>query len=377
MSKSGTPLAIHIAPLHRRHDVRVFLKQCASLADAGFEVVLVVADGNGDAFERGVKIVDVGLPPPGKLAKRLVPLFSSARYAHQIRPDVIHFHDGMFLPFAIILALLRHRVFYDVHEDYSAQALGSTLPLFVRHALSLSYRLLEAGGQYFFKYIFAATPSIARKFPSHKTTTVHNFPLLAEFSEEFFVPHSNRERSFAYVGGISRLRGIDQMIDSMELMVNSDVTLELGGEFSPVDLINDAKSRLGWRKVNFNGWMSRSVAAKTLSKCQAGLVLFHPAPNHVEALPNKLFEYMAAGLPVIASDFPLWRDIIEKEQCGLLVDPLKPQTIADAMDWILNNPREAAIMGERGKRAVSETYNWEAEARKLLAYYNSTPESLA
>jgi glycosyltransferase involved in cell wall biosynthesis len=100
-----------------------------------------------------------------------------------------------------------------------------------------------------------------------------------------------------------------------------------------------------------------------------GLVLFHPEPNHIEAQPNKMFEYMIAGLPVIASNFPLWRQLVEGAGCGLVVNPLSVSEIAQAMEWILDHPAEAAQMGERGREYVLRQANWAPEAQKLIALY--------
>jgi glycosyltransferase involved in cell wall biosynthesis len=125
----------------------------------------------------------------------------------------------------------------------------------------------------------------------------------------------------------------------------------------------------GWARVDFHGWADRPAVARILASCRGGLVLFHPEPNHVTAQPNKMFEYMAAGLPVIASDFPLWREIVDGAGCGLLVDPMDPAAIARAMQWIIDHPEEAAEMGRRGRAAVEHTYNWEAESTKLIELY--------
>ena len=101
-----------------------------------------------------------------------------------------------------------------------------------------------------------------------------------------------------------------------------------------------------------------------------------PTPPHVHALPTKLFEYMGAGLPIIASDFPLWREIIQDQNCGMLVDPTNVTAIAAAIDWMYQHPEEARLMGENGRRAIQSKLNWEAEAKTLHKVYDALVPSL-
>ena len=101
----------------------------------------------------------------------------------------------------------------------------------------------------------------------------------------------------------------------------------------------------------------------------AGMVIFRPVPNHINSQPNKLFEYMSAGIPVIASNFPLWQQIVEGNKCGLCVDPLNTRAIAEAIDYMVEHPEEAEEMGQNGREAVLEKYNWEIEEQKLLSFY--------
>ena len=126
----------------------------------------------------------------------------------------------------------------------------------------------------------------------------------------------------------------------------------------------------GWKRVRERGQIGRVEVAASFGRAKAGLVLFHPEPNHVNSQPNKLFEYMSAGLPVIASDFPLWRDLVVSMGAGILVDPRRPDEIARAIEFVVGNPGEAEAMGRRGREAVLAWCNWEEESRKLVALYD-------
>jgi glycosyltransferase involved in cell wall biosynthesis len=107
-----------------------------------------------------------------------------------------------------------------------------------------------------------------------------------------------------------------------------------------------------------------------LLRARIGLILFNPLPNHQDPVRSrKLFEYMAAGLPVVASDFPRWRELVCRVGCGLVVDPLDPAAIAAAIEHLLRHPGEAEEMGARGRAAVEARFNWRVEASNLLAFY--------
>ena len=154
-------------------------------------------------------------------------------------------------------------------------------------------------------------------------------------------------------------------------LVKGGTRLQLGGSFSEKSVATEVKSFPGWRAVDELGWLDRDSINHTLERSMAGLVTLHPIVNYIDALPVKMFEYMSAGVPVIASNFPLWREIVIGNDCGLCVDPLDPQAIADAIDFIAANPERAEEMGRNGQRAVNERYNWGAEEQKLLQLYSS------
>jgi len=368
---------VHLTTVHPRNDARILLKQVLTLAQAKqWSTTLVVADGKGAAVhERDgitVPIRDVGRPPWGRLGRAILGTWRAFREVHRLQADVVHFHDPELIPVGILLRLLGHKVTYDVHEDAPRQILSKHwLPRILRHPTAWILSLLEWVGAKVFDAIVPATPKIAERFPPNKTVIVQNFPVLAELAAPDNVFYPRRPPAFVYVGGISVLRGAWEMVQSLEYLHEAtNVRLELAGYFSPAGLEAELQSLPRWVAVKFHGYVSRSQVAELLGGVRAGLVVLHPTPNHSDAYPVKMFEYMAAGLPVIASDFPLWRDIIEDAGCGLLVNPLDPKAIAVAMQWLLDHPEEAENMGRRGRRAVERTYNWERESIKLLALYD-------
>jgi glycosyltransferase involved in cell wall biosynthesis len=125
----------------------------------------------------------------------------------------------------------------------------------------------------------------------------------------------------------------------------------------------------GSGKMVVLGAFPQGEAMKMTAQYLAGLVTYLPEPNHIDALPNKLFEYMSLGIPVIASNFPKWKQIIEDADCGILVDPNSPNEIAQAMQWMLEHRNEAAEMGVRGRAAVVQKYSWSSEEQNLLKLY--------
>jgi glycosyltransferase involved in cell wall biosynthesis len=131
------------------------------------------------------------------------------------------------------------------------------------------------------------------------------------------------------------------------------------------------KASPGWRRVNAHGFLDRRGVREVMTRSLAGIVTFHPLPNHLDSHPTKMFEYMSSGIPVIASNFPLWRDIIEGNQCGICVDPHDPKAIAAAIDYVVTHPQAAQAMGENGRRAVLEKYNWTVQANRLTDFYGA------
>jgi glycosyltransferase involved in cell wall biosynthesis len=262
------------------------------------------------------------------------------------------------------------RVIYDVHEDAPHEALSVNKDRPWNGRLkSWAWLLLEGVARRVCDAFVCATPAIARRFPRWRTVTVQNFPLLEEFAPPGSA-EAEREASLVYVGSITAIRGAREMVRALELLPESlPGRLLLAGPVHPPGLLPELERLPGWRRVDYLGVQPRPAVRQLLSRARLGIVLFHPERDHLDAMPNKLFEYMAAGLPVVASDFPLWRQIVAGAGCGLLVNPRNPLAVASAIRFLLEHPVEAAAMGRRGRAVVCERYNWQPEARKLLDLY--------
>jgi glycosyltransferase involved in cell wall biosynthesis len=360
----------HLTSVHPRSDIRIFGKMCRSLAAAHYKVSLVVADGLFDEIRDGVQIHDVGASKGRFDRIKNAPSRVFAK-AISLNADLYHLHDPELIPIGLRLKRMGKRVVFDSHEDVPKQLLGKPyLNKPTLWALSKAFGVFEAWACTQFDGVIAATPFIRDKFLKINpyTVDINNFPLLGELEAQ--VPWADKAREVCYVGGIDRIRGITEVVRAME-EVQSGVRLNLCGRFSEPDLERACKAMSGWSAVNEHGYLDRAGVRHVLGNSLAGLVTLHPVINYLDALPIKMFEYMAAGIPVIASDFSLWREIVLGNQCGLCVDPMNPVAIASAIDYLVQHPEEGRQMGENGRKAVMAHYNWSVEEAKLLDFYKA------
>ena len=361
-----------LTTVHTPSDSRIFYKESLTLNQEGYRVCLV-APCERDTVVEGVYIKAVQVPR-GRTERMVRTVIQVYKKGVREGADLFHFHDPELLPVGMLLKARGKLVIYDVHEEAPKEILNKFwIPRRLRPVVSKAARLFEKLGCKIFDGIIAATPVIAKGFPSSKTVTVQNFPLRGELLLEKPSPYLERPPLVGYVGGITETRGIMEMVEAIShLPERLQARLVLAGQYFPPNLHLKLSSLGGWARVEYLGWLSRREVAGLLDRVRVGLVLDHPLPNRTEAQPRKLFEYMSAGIPVVVSDFPLWRKLVhDSNRCGLLVDPLDPKEIGRAVQWLLEHPEAAREMGREGYKAFLAHYNWDCERHKLLRFYKT------
>jgi glycosyltransferase involved in cell wall biosynthesis len=362
----------HLSSVHQPYDVRIFHKECLSLVANGFEVHYVVSDNienptietkNGVIIHR-IKKNDSRF---FRITKTVNEVYKEAK---KIDADIYHLHDSELLRVGNKLLKKNKKVIYDIHEDLPRQILSKPyIPKIFRSVFSSVIEFFENYYAKKMSALVAAWPLIFERFIKLNPLTIEldNYPKLSEFNFENSI--GEKQNEICYIGGITEIRGIFEVMKAME---KTTTKLNLAGDVESQSL--KIKTMPGWKNINYFGFVNRDEVVRILNRSKAGLVTFHPEKNHVNAIPNKMFEYAAAGIPVIASDFPFWKSIIEKYRFGICVNPFQPDEISDAINYLLSHPQQAKEMGLRGRKAVEENFNWEHEEKKLIALYKKLSE---
>jgi glycosyltransferase involved in cell wall biosynthesis len=361
-----------LTSVHIPFDGRVFHKEAKSLVKAGYEVVLI-ARHDKEEVVAGVRVVP--LPQPKNRRQRMTRvLWRLYRLAVRENADIYHFHDPELIVVGLLLKLRGRKVIWDVHEHYPNSILDKYyLARPLRRVISKSFDLFERAVVRFFDYVVYTTPFVGARYQKMRVRSgrIENYPIIG-LSEAFA---QDTQDKIVYLGGMSRIRGLLEVVEAFALIAKKYPHWELClvGSCSPASFEGELRDRvrtLGLEaNVKFIPWVPYEEKERLSSQAAMGVITYLPYSNNTSCLPNKLFDYMLVSLPVIASNFPLYREIVEPNHCGLIVDPSSPQEIARAMEYLIEHPQEARQMGENGRRAVRDRYNWEKESEKLLQIY--------
>lgn len=354
----------HLTSAHSKNDTRIFYKECITLNKAGYDVSLIVQNDKDEVID-GVKII--GIDKPKNRRERMIRIARQVyQRALECDADIYHFHDPELIPTGLRLKSKGKKIVYDVHEDVPQQILSKEwIPAPLRKTISWTIERIENYAAKRFDYIVTATDYIAKRFTllNKCVIAVKNYPICIEGN---LMPFSNRSKQICFISShLSLIRAIVPIIESMMYI---DAELIIAGEMD--DSIAEILQQMdGWKKTRYVGFVDKETVQSIMSCSRVGLELFSLEPNYMNALPTKMFEYMMEGLPVVVTDIPILREIIDKYNCGFYINSLEPKDIADRINWLLDNPEVANEMGIRGQKAVKHEYNWSTEAEKLISIY--------
>jgi glycosyltransferase involved in cell wall biosynthesis len=358
-----------MSSVHPALDTRVFYKEALTLEKAGFDVTLIALHPKDEVIS-GIRIIS--LPEVRNRFTRMIIMTSLVFIkALKTRSELYHIHDPELIFTGMALKFLGKKVVYDVHEDYPKSMLAREyIPVAARYAVSRAVAFTERYPVKIFDAVITATDEIQKKFIFHKKSVqIRNYPFVSTINRN---DDGRRDSVFKliYIGGLTRINGISEIVRAMGHLASCrDIKLYLYGKFQSSEYGKEVASIDGFDKVEYAGWMDYAKMMETLASADIGLVCCHPVPNSINSLPNKLFEYMSAGLPVIVSDFPLWRDMIEKNNCGICVDPEDPEAIARAVERLYSNPILCREMGKNARDMITNVYNWDKEGERLVGLY--------
>lgn len=361
----------HVTSAHSRYDVRIFHKECKSLAKNGFDVTLLVNDNIDDELIEGVKIKSTNFKPKNRYERMIISQKKVREKAIQINADIYHLHDPELLPLASYLKKKSKKVIFDFHEDVSQQILFKKwIPKSIRKVISISYSIYEAQNAKKFDALITVTPKIVERLKkiNPQTIMITNYPILSNFYTEDVITKNNM---LCFAGGVTPQWNHLNIIKAIEGI--EDITYSLAGTGSE-EYINSLKKLDGWNKVKYLGKIPHEEVRGVYSKSLFGMALlsFNTQVGNEGTLGNtKIFEFMEAGLPIICSNNNLWKEIVKEYKCGIAVDPNNVQEIVNAIRIILDNPEKADKMGANGRRAIVEKFNWRTQESVLLDLYSS------
>lgn len=359
----------HLTSVHRAYDTRIFYKECRSLAQV-YQVSLIAPAARSELKE-GVQIIALR-PYKSRLLRFLLTDTLLLLKALLLNATVYHLHDPELLPHGLLLKLLGKKVIYDVHENVHADlAEKSWLP--AKGLFQAFYRLCEKMA--FSSMHFVLAEKSYEAFYKNKAkhyTIVQNFAPL-ELLAPLKVNIHKVSHKVLMVGMLSARRGMDKLIEAVYLLKERGIRIEavcVGPLNDALQQILDASPYYQDVKEQFifTGTKSLPDAYVYAAECFAGIALPEDLPNHRKSYPTKMFEYMAVGLPVICSNFPLYKEIIEQYDCGLTVNPASATALAEAMERLYTDKNLAAIQGRNAAEAARH-FDWRKEEKKLLTFY--------
>ncbi|WP_292366047.1 MULTISPECIES: glycosyltransferase family 4 protein [unclassified Methanoculleus] len=370
-----------LASTHGPNDGRIFQKEAKSLAKEHEVTIIVPSDGSGSSIADAINIVTV--KRPDSIALHPLTLLRLFRACLAQDADVYHCHEPDALLIGVVTKFLKgKRVVYDIHEHWPSEIpydIGIRNGTLVQKALSAFISSVEIALARRAEITFAVSASVAARFREKgiDPAIISNYSI-ADLDIPYDPNRSGRKLMFM-AGNLQSFHGVGECIQAVSRIRERypDVSLTLVGNVRETlyECIHESDHNAF---ITTTGFLPYREMYERLNEGVAGLLVFQPTYYNISiGLPNKLFDYMLLGLPVIASDLPEIRNVVDKADCGILVDPASVGDIVNAISYLFDHPEEARRMGANGRKAVLERYNWSAMEADLLQTYRNLDDAHA
>ena len=366
----------HITCRHPWNDARIYQRACIGLVQEGLEIHLIATFPGIEPVESGVK--HHWLKQRHGWRMRLLSSKEAYKLALNINADIFHFHDPDLLPWMVLLSLRGKKVIYDVHENYTERILSLRFPGWINRQLAKVWSILELFCMTKYSGIITTTKSMQNLFSGINIpkVVVSNTPYLAAFVDANL--EVVKEPFTIYTSGIhSDKRNCMQTIEALPYILKKipEARLIFAGTYFPDDFenrLNLKAKELGVEmQVKTEGKYSYKDNFSRMAKMEVGCVFYEDNVNNRVTIPNRLFEYMCAGVAVIGESFFEVKKVIEDSQCGVVVNSSDPQSIADGVILLFSDISALRKMQSNAKSKIISTYAYEHELKKMIAFYNS------
>jgi len=366
-SKDNSIHIVQLTSVHRREDTRIFQKICCSLAENGYRVTLVVADGKGDDRKNGVDIVDCG-KPRGKIDRILKTTKSVYAKGLELNGDIYHFHDPELIPIGLKLKKKNKKVVFDIHEKTAIQIHAKPwIPYWCKHISSYLYDWYEKSSCKKFDALIVPQDSMFQEYKKiNKTLFLANFPKITKLKKQ---AENTGKFNLLYLGTINKERGFYNLLYAFEEIHSRDAKykLTLIGELSNVSMeaIENSPAKNGIHPL---GFIEKDKLDSILQDHSIGLIMFNNIGQYYMSYSVKLFEYMENGLSVVMPDFGEWPKFNREHNVGWNVSTTNPQQFADAIENVSLDELEK--IGTRNRQTILKKFRWETEEKKLFELYS-------
>lgn len=360
------------------NDMRIFEKECKSLAKGGFDVTLI---GFGPSAKtetiEGVRCISLFCPIKNNLETISKRNKKSLEAALKVDADIYHIHEPELLPVGLKLKRKGKIVIFDSHEYYGWQLRDNIHKIKIIKTPAFLMKVIGSLYMRYEKHVCMKLDAVVQVCTMNgvdyfanrcrKTLFIRNLPSISDYTRKTPIDYANGPK-IAMIGGITKERGITQLVQATQLARGRVL---LAGAFSPKSYQSELQEMPEYECVDYQGFLDKNGMVALLEQANIGAstILNVGQYDKIDTFPTKVYDYMSMELPVVISDTEFAKKMNGKYHFAICVSPDKPEEIATAIQWLNSHPKEAIEMGKNGRKAIESEFNWEKESKKLLDFY--------